>query len=41
MISVWVNTIALNRDGDKRVVCEDGISTLARGHYKLEILVVL
>ena len=30
--TVRVNKIALNRDDDKRVVCEDGISTLARGH---------
>ena len=30
-----VNKIALNRDDDKRVVCLDGVDTLARGHYRL------
>ena len=30
-----VNKIALNRDDDKRVVCEDGIDTFARCHYML------
>ena len=30
-----VNKLALNRDDDKRVACEGGISTLARGHCGL------
>ena len=30
-----VNKIALSADDDKRVISEDGISTLAYGHYKL------
>ena len=29
-----VNKIALNRDDDKRLIQDDGITTLARGHYK-------
>ena len=31
-----VNKIALNRFDDKRIISEDGITTLARGHYKIE-----
>jgi hypothetical protein len=31
-----VNKIALSSDDDKRVIQEDGVSTLAYGHWKLE-----
>ena len=31
-----LNKVALNRCDDKRIIQEDGISTLARGHFKLE-----
>ncbi|XP_065665454.1 uncharacterized protein LOC136086885 [Hydra vulgaris] len=31
-----VNKIALSAEGDKRVILEDGIHTLAYGHYKLK-----
>ena len=30
-----VNKVALSADDDKRVIMEDGISTLAYGHYSL------
>ena len=30
-----VNKIALSADDNKRVILEDGIHTLAHGHYKL------
>jgi len=30
-----INKIALSAEDDKRVIMEDGISTLAYGHYKL------
>ena len=30
------NKLALNRDDDKRIILEDNISTLARGHYKTQ-----
>jgi len=29
-----VNKIALSADDDKRIILEDGISTLSYGHYK-------
>jgi len=29
-----VNKVALSADDDKRVILEDGIHTLAYGHYK-------
>ena len=32
--TINVNKIALNRCDDKRIIQEDGISTLVRGHYK-------
>ena len=32
---IEVNKVALNRDDDKRIAKEDGISTLARGHKSL------
>ena len=32
-----VNKIALSADDDKRVIMEDGIHTLAYGHYSLNI----
>ena len=32
-----VNKIALSADDDKRVIQEDGICTLAYGHYALNI----
>ena len=35
MYTMNINKIALSRNDDKRVICDDGISTLARGHYKL------
>ena len=33
--TVEVNKIALNRDYDKRIAKEDGVSTLPRGHKSL------
>jgi len=30
-----VNKVALSPENDKRVIMEDGIHTLALGHYKL------
>ena len=33
--SETINKIALSADGDKRVISNDGISTRAHGHYKL------
>ena len=33
--TINVNKIALNRCDDKRMIMEDGISTLSRGHYQL------
>lgn len=30
-----INKTALNGDDDKRFICEDGIRTLAWGHYKI------
>ena len=30
-----ITKVALDGNDDKRFICEDGISTLARGHYKL------
>ena len=33
--TINVNKIALNRCDDKRIIMEDGISTLSRGHYQL------
>jgi hypothetical protein len=32
-----VNKVALSADDDKRVIMEDGIHTLAYGHYSLNI----
>ena len=32
---IEVNKVALSTDGDKRIAKEDGISTLARGHFRL------
>jgi len=29
-----INKVALNADDDKRIIQDDGISTLAHGHYK-------
>ena len=34
-----VNKIALSSDDDKRVIQEDGVHTLAYGHWKLEVLI--
>ena len=31
-----INKIALSADDDKRVILEDGISTLAIGHWRLK-----
>ena len=31
-----INKVALSADDDKRVIMEDGISTLAYGHYSLK-----
>ena len=31
-----VNKVALSAEGDKRVIMEDGIHTLAYGHYSLK-----
>ena len=36
MYTEEVNKIALSSDDDKRVIQEDGVSTLAYGHWKLE-----
>ena len=33
--TIETDKIALNPNDDKRIICEDGINTLARGHYKL------
>lgn len=33
--TVTVNKVALSANDDKRWICEDGINTLAYGHYKL------
>ena len=33
--SETINKIALSADDDKRVISNDGISTRAHGHYKL------
>jgi hypothetical protein len=33
-----INKIALSADDDKRVIMDDGIHTLAYGHYKLKLL---
>ena len=33
--TVNINKIALNRDDDKRIIQQDGISTLAIGHYRV------
>ena len=35
MHMIEVNKVALNRDDDKRITREGGISTLARGHKDL------
>ena len=32
---VEVNKVTLNRDDDKRIVCRDGVSTLAHGHKSI------
>jgi hypothetical protein len=32
-----VNKVALSADDDKRVIMEDGVHTLAYGHYKLKM----
>ena len=34
--TVNINKIALNRDDDKRIIQQDGISTLAIGHYRVK-----
>jgi hypothetical protein len=36
MYSETINKIGLSANDDKRVICEDGIHTLAYGHYKLK-----
>ena len=33
--TVEINKIALSANDDKRFICEDGINTLALGHYKI------
>ena len=33
--TIETDKIALNPNDDKRIICEDGINTLARGHYKI------
>ena len=38
MFSETVRKIGLSGNDDKRVICEDGIHTLAYGHYKLNLL---
>ena len=35
--TIETEKIALNPDDDKRIICEDGINTIARGHYKLRV----
>jgi len=37
MYTEEVNKIALSADDDKRVIMDDGIHTLALGHYKLAV----
>ena len=34
--TVNINKLALNADDDKRIICDDNIRTLARGHYKVQ-----
>ena len=36
-----INKVALSADEDKRIILEDGIHTLAYGHYKLKPKVTL
>ena len=36
--TVEINKIALNPNDDKRIICSNGINTLARGHYKIPTL---
>ena len=38
MFTETINKIALSADDDKRYILEDGIKTLAHGHYKIKIL---
>jgi len=33
MLTEEINKVALSADDDKRIIMEDGISTLACGHY--------
>ena len=33
-----INKVALSADDDKRIILEDGVSTLAYGHYKIKNL---
>ena len=36
-----INKVALSANDDKRIILEDGIHTLAYGHYKLKPKVTL
>ena len=36
MYTEEVNKVALSADDDKRVIMDDGVHTLAYGHYKLQ-----
>ena len=33
--TIETNKIALSANDDKRFICEDGVNTLALGHYKI------
>ena len=39
--SETVNKVALSSNDDKRYICEDGVHTLAWGHYRIPSDVVL
>ena len=36
VFSETINKVALSSEDDKRIICEDGVHTLAHGHYKTE-----
>ena len=36
VFSETINKVSLSSEDDKRIICEDGVHTLAKGHYKTE-----
>ena len=36
VFSETINKVALSSEDDKRIICKDGVHTLAHGHYKTE-----